>query len=198
MVRLANTGSGYGLVAIVLHWAMALLLLALVVLGLYMVQLPDVGFDQFKITLILVHKEIGMAALAAVLLRLAWRAGNALPALVEGLPQWQQVAARFVHLLLYALMLVLPVTGWLMSSAGGYPVTLFGRFEMPDLIPVNEQQFHLYIALHRWLAYALVLVTGAHAGAALRHHFLMKDDTLRRMWPGTVRSEAAHPTKRDT
>ena len=183
MLRLANTGRHYGLIAIFLHWAIALVLLGLVVLGLYMVQLPDVGFDQVKITLILVHKDVGMATLGAVLLRLGWRVGNALPALVDGLPDWQQVTARFVHLLLYALMLVLPLTGWLMSSAGGYPVTLFGRFAMPDLIGINEQLFHFYIELHRWLAYALIVVAGIHAAAALRHHFLMKDDTLNRMLP---------------
>ena len=183
MLHLANSERQYGLVAILLHWAMALLLLALVVLGLYMVQLPDVGYDQVKITLILVHKAVGLGALAAVLLRLAWRVGNALPALAAGLPEWQQVSARFVHLALYALMLALPITGWLMSSAGGYPVTLFGRIELPDLIPYNEQQFHFYIALHRWLAYALILVVGLHAAAALRHHYLMKDDTLKRMLP---------------
>ncbi|MDB5860933.1 MAG: cytochrome [Ramlibacter sp.] len=184
MQPLSNSPRHYGLIAIALHWAMALLLLVLVVMGLYMVQLPDVGYDKVKITLILVHKALGLLALAAVLLRLAWRVGNALPELVAGLPQWQQVAARFVHLALYALMLALPMTGWLMSSAGGYPVPFFAWFELPHFIRVNEYWFRLYIAIHRWLAYALMLVVALHVAAALRHHWLMKDDTLRRMLPG--------------
>ena len=183
MPHLANTERRYGLVAVALHWAMAVLLLVLVAMGVYMVRLPDAGFDQVKITLILVHKAIGLGALGAVLLRLGWRVGSALPALAEGLPPWQQVAARFVHLLLYALMLALPLTGWLMSSAGGYPVTLFAGIELPDLVDYNEQQFRFYIALHRWLGYALALVVALHAAAALRHHYGLKDDTLRRMLP---------------
>lgn len=183
-MALGNRPQSYGFVAIVLHWGMAALLLMLVVMGVYMVRMPDVGFDQRKITLILVHKALGLIALAVVLLRLGWRVGNILPALVAGLPMWQQVAARFVHLALYGLMLALPLTGWWMSSAGGYPVTFFGWFELPDIGPYNEYWFHASIAIHRWLGYALVAVVALHAAAALRHHWVQRDDTLRRMLPG--------------
>lgn len=183
MRPLSNTEQGYGLVAVLLHWGMALLLCGLIGLGLYMVWLPDVGFDQEKILLILVHKAIGMAALAGALLRLGWRACNALPALAASLPQEQQVAARFVHLVFYALMIALPMTGWLMSSAGGYPVPLFDGFSLPDLTGLNEDHFQLYIAVHRWLGYALLMLLVLHAGAALHHHLVRGDDTLRRMWP---------------
>ena len=181
---LGNGPQRYGFVAIVLHWGMALLLLVLVVMGVYMVRMPDAGFNQVKITLILVHKALGLIALAAVLLRLGWRVGNILPELVAGLPLWQQVAARFVHLALYALMLALPLTGWWMSSAGGYPVTFFGWFDLPDIGPYNEYWFRLSIVIHRWLAWALIAVVALHAAAALRHHWVQRDDTLRRMLPG--------------
>lgn len=181
-MQLANSDERYGLPAILLHWAMAVLLVVLIAMGLYMVGLPDVGFDREKITLILVHKALGMLALLAVVLRLAWRVGNVLPRLVAGLPDWQQVAARFVHLALYGLMFALPVTGWLMSSAGGYPVSIFGWFDLPDIVPLNEARFHLWIAVHRWLAYAMILLVVLHAAAALAHHFLFRDDTLVRMW----------------
>jgi cytochrome b561 len=179
-----NTDSHYGTVAIVLHWGMAVLVLLLILLGLYMVRMPDAGFDTDKITLILVHKAFGMLALFLVVLRLAWRMANALPRLVDGLPDWQQVSARFVHLMFYALMLALPVTGWLMSSAGGYPVPLLlVDFELPDLIGANEWLFRTLIDVHRWLAYALILFLVLHAAAALRHHLALRDDTLRRMLP---------------
>lgn len=181
---LANTPQRYGALAIALHWTTAGLLLVLVALGLYMDGLPDVGFDREKITLILVHKALGLVALAIVLFRLAWRVGNVLPALVQGMPMWQQVAARFVHLCLYALMLALPLTGWVMSSAGGYPVSFFGWFELPDLVPRNEAMFRLWIAVHHWLAWALVLLVALHAAAALQHHWSGRDDTLLRMWRG--------------
>ena len=185
MPPFTNTAARYGAVAMLLHWGMALLLAVLAGTGLYMVAMPDVGYDTRKITLILVHKAIGMAALAAVLLRLAWRGANRLPALVAGLPMWQQVAARFVHLALYALMFAVPMSGWLMSSAGGYPIPLFvGDVVAPDLIGFNDHLFYLLITVHRWLAYALMAVVALHAVAAWHHHAVKKDDTLRKILPG--------------
>ena len=183
MPFLSNSEQGYGLVARLLHWGMALLLVTLIGLGVYMVRLPDVGFDEEKILLILVHKAIGMAALAGALLRLGWRACNALPGLAPGVSLGQQVAARFVHFVFYALMIALPMTGWLMSSAGGYPVPLFiGGFSLPDVVGLNDDHFQLYIEVHRWLGYALLMLAALHAGAALHHHLVRGDDTLRRMW----------------
>jgi cytochrome b561 len=179
----SNSEQRYGMVAIGLHWAMAALVVGLLALGLYMVRLPDVGFDTEKITLILVHKAVGMLALLLLLLRFAWRLRSALPRLADGLPDWQQVAARFVHLMFYALMFALPVTGWLMSSAGGYPVPFFSFFNMPDLIGLNDWLFQVLIDVHRWLAWLLLLFLLLHAAAALRHHFGLRDDTLQRMLP---------------
>ncbi len=183
MMRFANTAQRYGAVAIALHWLMAGLLLALVALGLYMVTLPDAGFDRKKITLILVHKEYGILALALAALRLAWRVGNVLPALVEHLPDWQKVIARFVHLCFYGLMFALPVSGWLMSSAAAIPVYCFG-VSLPDFIGPDDHSFRALIAIHKWLSYALIGCILLHAGAALRHHFMLKDDTLKKMLPG--------------
>ena len=180
---IANTRERYGTAAIALHWTMAAILAALVAIGLYMVQLPDVGFDTRKITLILFHKELGILGLALVGLRFAWRIGNRLPLLVATLPDWQKVVARLVHLSLYALMFALPVTGWLMSSATGIPVSLFGLFDLPDLIGYDDYRFHVLITVHKWLSYALIAVVIVHSGAALRHHWLFRDDTLRRMLP---------------
>jgi cytochrome b561 len=178
-----NTAQQYGAIAIVLHWGMAVLLVVLIAMGFYMDRMPDAGFDTQKITLILVHKALGMLVLGLAVLRLVWRLGNALPRLVDSLPDWQQVAARFVHLMFYALMFSVPVTGWLMSSAGGYPVPFFGLFDVPDLIGFNEWLFQVLITVHRWLAWMLFFFLVLHAGAALRHHFELRDDTLRRMLP---------------
>ena len=173
----------YGWFAIALHWGMAALLAGLLVLGWFMVRLPDAGYDTQKITLILAHKAIGMMVLPLVAIRLAWRLRGPLPQFAEGLPPWQQVAAHFVHLLFYALMFALPLTGWVMSSAGGYPVPIFGWFELPDITGLDEWLFHASIAVHRWLAWALAGLLALHAGAALHHHFVVRDDTLRKMLP---------------
>ena len=182
MTAFTNSSQRYGNVAIALHWLMALLLVALVVLGLYMITLPDVGFDKKKITLVLYHKEYGILALVLATIRLAWRVGNVLPALVQNLPDWQKVAARFVHLSFYGLMFALPITGWLMSSAAGIPVYFFG-LQLPDFIGHDEYRFHALIEVHAWLSYALISCFLLHAGAALHHHFLRRDDTLKRMLP---------------
>ena len=165
-----------------LHWLMAVLLIGLIALGMYMTRLPDVGFDTWKIRLILLHKQLGIIALALVALRIAWRVGNVLPHLVQSLPDWRKVIARFVHLCFYALMLALPVTGWLMSSATGIPVSVVG-FTLPALVPYNDGLFHTLIDMHRYLGYALIVCMAAHIGAALRHHLLLRDNTLKKMLP---------------
>ena len=112
---------------------MATLIVALVAIGIYMVRLPDVGFNTRKITLILVHKEIGVLVLALVSARLTWRQLNPVPRLVDTVPEWQQVTAILVHLCFYALMIALPVTGWVMSSAAGIrpEMALLGLEERP-------------------------------------------------------------------
>ena len=191
MLQLQNSERRYGMVAMALHWLMALLMSALVVLGLYMTRLPDVGFDTWKIRLILYHKQLGILALMLVALRLLWRVGNDLPQLVETLTDWQKVVARLVHLCFYALMLALPLTGWLMSSATGIPVSVLGLFTLPDLVPYDDRLFHTLIGAHRYLGYALIVCMAAHIGAALRHHLLLRDNTLNKMLPGLAATGAA-------
>ncbi|NML44357.1 cytochrome b [Ramlibacter sp. G-1-2-2] len=183
MTSLRNSESRYGVLPMLLHWGMALLIIGLAALGLYMVSLPDAGYDREKITLIVVHKAFGMLALALVALRLAWRLVDMLPRGVEGAPIWQQVAAHVMHLLLYALMLAVPLTGWIMSSMGGYPLSFFGWFEVPDVVAENEALFPFFIELHAWLAWTLVALVAVHVVAALRHHFVIRDASLRRMLP---------------
>jgi cytochrome b561 len=180
-MQLANTQRRYGGAAILLHWLMAVLITALVGLGIYMVALPDVGFDEKKVMLILVHKEIGVVVMAIAVVRLAWRQVNPLPRLETTTPEWQQVAATFVHLSFYTLMLAQPIIGWLMSSAAGIPVDFVGLFTLPDLVHHNEDLFAQLRRLHDWLGYAVALLILLHAGAALRHHFILRDETLRKM-----------------
>jgi cytochrome b561 len=183
MTPIKNTEHRYGAIAILFHWSMALLIVGLAALGLYMVTLPDVGFNTKKVTLVLYHKEFGVLTLVLLATRLAWRVTHILPRLVERLPDWQKIAARFVHLSFYALLFALPMTGCLMSSAAGIPVSFFGLFMLPDCVNRDHDLFHRYMAIHKWLSYVLILLIFVHAGAALRHHFITKDDTLQRMLP---------------
>src|SRR5258706_6102271 len=153
-----NSMRRYGGVAMALHWTMAALLIVLVAIGLYMTRLPDVGYDQVKVHLIIYHKELGIVALWLAMMRFAWRFGNELPSLVRGMPEWQMVAARFVHLCFYALMFALPMTGWLMSSAAGFPVPFFGLFDLPDLIGFNDHHFPALLQVHKWPTHSLIPV----------------------------------------
>src|SRR5580704_6619711 len=148
MTPIENREDRYGTLAILFHWSMAVLVMVLAGVGLYMASLPDAGFTTAKVRLVLCHKEFGVLVLVLVIARLAWRITQILPHLVEHLPDWQKVAARFVHLSLYALMFALPVTGWFMSSAAGIPVSFFGLFMLPDFAPRNDDLFHQYVALH--------------------------------------------------
>jgi cytochrome b561 len=182
-IGIRNTEHRYGAVGVLFHWSMGILIMALAALGLYMVTLPDVGFSLRKITLILYHKDFGMLVLALAVLRLAWRLGNVIPQATEHLPDWQKIAARFVHLNFYALMFALPLTGWLMSSAAGFPVSFLQLFTLPDLISRNDYLFQRFIVIHKWLGYGLICFILIHTGAALGHHFMFKDDTLRKMLP---------------
>lgn len=180
MIKIKNTVSHYGMIAVILHWLMALFILLLLALGFYMTSLPDSGFTKEKIILVLLHKELGMWVLFLVMVRLLWRWCNVSILLPDHLPSWQKTAAHTAHWMLYFFMFVMPITGWLMSSAGDYPSFFFG-FLLPDLIGINFDDFLWYRELHRWLGYGLLLTITGHTGAALMHHFILKDGVLRSM-----------------
>lgn len=171
----------YSCVAIVLHWLIALLILVNFALGWTAHVLDESDVDQAITNL---HKSIGIIVLLLSVLRLLWRLGNEPPALPEGMSALEQVAARAGHWLLYAFMIAVPVAGWWMSSAfpQRHPLTLFGLVELPFL-PVRMGLPQAFAAhdFHRWLAVAMILLVAGHTAAALRHHFLLRDDVLSRM-----------------
>ena len=180
MLHIKNTADHYGLIAVILHWFIAILILFLIFLGFYMVSFPDAGFTQKKIRLVLLHKELGLWVLCAVMVRLLWRWCNVTILLPDGLPLWQKTTAHCAHGMLYFFMLAMPLTGWLMSGAGGYPSFFLGHM-LPDLIGVNFDAFLWYKDVHRWLGYGLSLTLSGHATAALLHHFILKYGVLRSM-----------------
>jgi len=172
-----NSRDRFGLIAITLHWAMAILLIGLVCVGLYMVRLP-ISLDKLK--LYGWHKEYGILALMLVMLRLGWRLGNVNPKLTT-LTWWERFAARSVHWLFYLFMIALPLSGWFITSAAGLPVSFFGLFVLPNLVAPNESERMFFEWVHEWLGYGLIFIFCCHVGAALKHHFINKDDILRRM-----------------
>jgi cytochrome b561 len=163
-----------------LHWIIVILVAVQVFLGITGADLP-IGMERL-ITLSR-HKSLGMTIFALMLARLAWRLANPAPALPETIPLIERRLARAVHWTFYGLLLVMPVVGWISSSASNLTVSWFGLFTFPDLVGTDPELAKLAKAIHRSLARILLVLITLHAWAALRHHFVLKDNVLVRMLP---------------
>jgi cytochrome b561 len=163
-----------------LHWLMAILFFGLLGLGFYMHDLP---LSPMKLKLYSWHKWAGVTAFLLVWLRLFWRATHRPPALPVSMPKPMQFAAHTGHLVLYILMLVIPLSGWLMSSAKGFQTVWFGVLPIPDLLEKNKEVGDLLQTVHMSLNLLFAITIAGHIGAALKHHFIDKDDILTRMLP---------------
>lgn len=172
-----NTESAYGIIAQLIHWLMFLMLAGMVTAGFIMDGLDG----PTKIQVIGLHKATGITILTLATLRLFWRVLNPTPRLPLHMPGYQKFAAHAGHWTLYALMFFLPLTGWLMSSAAGFPVSVFGLFTMPDMIEANREMRHFFEDLHETGVIVFLVVAVGHIGAALVHHFYYKDNILKRM-----------------
>jgi cytochrome b561 len=181
---LRNDATSWGGPAKAFHWVMALLILAQIALGLTAVSWH---LSPTKIQLFFWHKSMGMLILALLALRLAWRLANPTPALPAGTPAWERAAARGGHALLYALMVALPVTGWIVNSAANIPFRIFYVVPLPALVAPDKALADSVALVHRGLFVLLALVLVAHIGAALRHHFVKRNDILTRMLPWGTR-----------
>lgn len=170
----------YSLPAIALHWLMAVLLIGLFSLGLYMHDLP-LSPDRLK--LYSWHKWAGVTAFVLALLRLAWRLGNRPPPLPAAMPHWQKAASHGMHHLFYVLMVAIPLSGWLMSSAKGFQTVYFGVLPLPDLLARDKEVGEMLQTVHEYLNLTLAALVVAHVGAALKHHLVDRDDVLLRMLP---------------
>ncbi|MCB1776500.1 MAG: cytochrome b [Candidatus Competibacteraceae bacterium] len=172
--------SRYTATAKVLHWLMALLLLGLLALGFYMQELP---LSPQKLQLYSWHKWAGVTVFLLVLFRLAWRVIHPPPPLPDHMPKVMRLAAHAGHALLYGLMLAIPLSGWLMSSAKGFQTVWFGVLPLPDLVGKNQELGNLLQSVHENLNLLFVAVIVGHIGAALKHHFIDRDDVLTRILP---------------
>ena len=176
-----NAANRYTTTAITLHWLVALLILSTFPLGLYMVDLP---LSPDKLRLYSYHKWIGVTVFLLVVARLAWRLTHAPPPLPDGIAAWQRHASVAAHGLLYALMLAIPLSGWLMSSAKGFQTVWFGVLPLPDLLERNRALGDLLATVHQGLNYTLAALVILHVAAALKHHFVERRPFLQRMGLG--------------
>jgi len=191
----ADSATSWGWVTRLLHWGIAGLILFQLGLGVWSANfVPDL-IARFRLAQL--HKSFGFVIFALALVRVVWRLhGRQHPALPPGTPAWQVRAARASHGLLYLLIFVLPLSGWVMASAAptqdllGIQNMVFGLFPLPDpWVPGVKAIEAAAFRVHAGAAIVIVLVLVVHAGAALKHHFVDRDDVLRRMTLGGVRTK---------
>lgn len=178
-----STTGTFALPARILHWLMAILILAMLFIGVGMVA----SVSERHEWLLRIHKPLGIAILLLAVVRLAVRLRHPPPPLPADLPALQKLAAHASHWLLYALMIAMPLVGWAMLSAGGYPVMLSESLRLPAILPANATAFAVLRHLHGWLALLLLLTFLAHLGAALYHGLIRRDSVLASMVGGRRR-----------
>lgn len=187
-MSLKNTDERWGAVSQLFHWVIVVLILVMAYLGLTMGDLPN---GPRKINIYALHKSIGLTILGLVALRVLWRLYAGAPSPVAGTPTWQQRIASVTHVLLYALLFAIPLSGWVLNSSAGYPLQWFKLVNLPAITGRNEGVHDAAEGTHELLFWVLVVLVLAHAGAALYHHLFQGDATLRRMLPGRRTAVAA-------
>lgn len=177
---LKNTPERWGGVSQLLHWLVVVLILTMAWLGLTMGDLPN---GPGKIQTYALHKSIGITILALVALRLLWRLYAGTPRPVPGSPRWQERIASLTHFAIYALLFAIPLSGWVLNSAAGFPLQWFHLVNLPYIVEKNHDLHELAEKAHEIMFWLLALLIVAHAGAAFYHHLFQRDATLARMLP---------------
>jgi cytochrome b561 len=172
-----HDSSMFSLTARVLHWLMAAMIVAMIFIGIGMVA----SVSERHLWLVRLHKPLGIAILVLAVVRLTVRLRRRPPALPQDLARFQVLAARMSHWLLYGLMFAMPLIGWAMLSAGGYPVMLSESLRLPSIFPVSAGAFAVLRHLHGWLATLLFLTFLGHMAAALQHGLIRRDGVLSSM-----------------
>lgn len=172
----------YGRVARTLHWAIALSIIALIPLGWYMVRLDY--YDPWSYDALAIHKALGMIVLLLAAIMMSWQLAHDRPAVAPPRKPWEEIAAKIIHYSLYAVMLVVPVTGYVISTSAGAGVSVFGLFEVPAVLPKSVPLRDAAISLHYYFSYASFGLIAFHVAGALKHHFIDRDETLKQMLRG--------------
>ena len=178
-MTLKNTQDSWGTIAMTIHWVTAFTVIGLFALGLWMVELTY--YDDWYKQAPFIHKSIGILLFLLTAFRLIWRTNNTTPTSLATHKDWEKRLAHITHVLLYALLFCLMISGYLISTADGRSVSVFGWFEIPAFIYGIEHQEDIAGEIHFYIAVILVSLASMHAAAALKHHFIDKDKTLKHM-----------------
>jgi cytochrome b561 len=170
-----------------LHWTMAIMVLAMLFIGISMVaSLADYH------RLVSIHRPLGIAILALVVVRLVNRFVNPPPPLPDHMQSWERFAAASSHIVLYALLFAMPLVGWAMLSAARYPIVLYGALHLPPILPQDPMLYAALRRVHTYLAYLLFATFLAHLGAALLHGLVYRDGVFASMAPWQSRAARTH------
>jgi cytochrome b561 len=179
-MRFKSTPETWGAVAKFLHWTIAILVVMMLIGGVSMDDIPN-GPD--KMWVYAMHKSTGLTILALMLLRLLWRAFDPRPADPPGAGRPAMFAARTLHAGFYVLLILMPLSGWLYNSASNFPLKWFGLFSVPALSGADKDIKHFAHEVHETLYVVIAIAIALHAAAAIKHHFIDRDNVLRRMLP---------------
>lgn len=182
-----NAPTRFSPVQRLLHWLMALCILAMLFIGVGMVSTVAPAY----VALVTTHKTLGIAILLLAVIRLGIRLRQGAPPLPADLPEPMRLAAHLSHWALYALMIGMPLIGWAMMSAAAYPIVLYGGFRLPPILPASTAMHTLLWNAHFYLAFAFFALVMAHLAAALFHLLVRRDGVFQTMAPGQARGEAA-------
>lgn len=177
-----GVAQGYSLTARAFHWLTAALVLTMMPIGIAMATF-DLGFP-IEDPLYHIHRSIGAVVLATTVVRLIYRLGHPAPPLPADMPAWQHFAARFTHWALYALLIAQPIVGWIATSAYRAPVLFFWLFDLPPIWQEDRPFSEAMFVVHRSMGIFIAALVAVHIGAALYHHFILKDGVLKRMVSG--------------
>ena len=177
-MRWRNSANYWGVISRLFHWVMAICILFMAGLGITMI---NVRLSPMKLEMFLLHKSLGILLLAAVIARMMWRLLNPTPNLPDSMSRFEKRFARFTHVWMYLLLIAIPVSGWVINSAANFPLRWFGLFEVPAIVEPNIVIEEYAKKTHLLLLITLGITLLGHIIAALRHHFVLEDNILRRM-----------------
>lgn len=181
---LKNTTDSFGSIAKMFHWVIALSIVGMLSVGFIMVNMEP---SSTKMMIYGLHKSTGVLVLLLVILRFTWRIWNPVPRLPSSLSPWHHHLAKLSPLALYALLFMMPISGFTLSEAAGYPINVYDMFTLPMLLPKNLELSKTAAAVHKYGAFAFIGILTLHVSAAFYHHFILKTNVLKRMLPHWLR-----------
>lgn len=178
-MQFRNSPARYGTISVTLHWLVAIVVYGMFALGLWMVTLSY--YDGWYHQAPELHKSIGILLMLVLVVRIAWRHFSPPPSPLSSYSRLTRIGATLAHIALYLLLSGILISGYLISTADGKPISVFGLFEVPATLADAGSQADLAGTVHLWLAWSVVVLSVLHGLAAFKHHFIDKDATLKRM-----------------